>query len=1161
MAVRFVIGRAGTGKTSHCLESVRCHLRESPSEGGRLVLLVPEQASLLTERLLVDHPDVGATHRAEVLSFHRLAFRILQHAGVRRRQALSANGRVMVLRHLVGELRDRLMLYRDAERSPGFVERLAQTLAELIHEAVEPARLELPDDPASDDPLLPRRIHDLRLIYAAYLEHLGADRLDPSQYLELARERIGQCDWLADARFWVDGFAGFTGQQKLLLVELAKAAAGIEITAMIDPDYAARAGDQAQVEPTDLFGKIQRTRLDLWGAFVEADVTVDKPLFLTPEPPPRFAGSPVLASLERSLSGSAGTVQAAGEAITLVRAADRRAEVDYVASLICRLVHEGKGDLRYRDIAVILRDVEPYHDLLSAALSARAIPFFLDRRRPMSHHPVVELLRGQVMLVDTPWSLESVRLLLKTGLAGLDDAEADELENYLLACGIQGAAVWRQEADWEFSPSSPLERRSPEAAERRTRLLARINRHRRRFVDHFRRWWEAAQQAQFTGREWAGLLKTVLDEIGVARRLSEWAAQAELDGDLDQAEQHRQLARDTGAFLDDLCVALGDVRMDVRRLDEVLQAGLAQFTLGLAPPMLDQVLIGSVERSRHPEIRVAIVMGFNEGMFPQTGSEDSILNDDDREFLAKRGVRVGVSRRQRVLEEPLLAYTALTRASRNVIVTFAAADQEGKALRESPYLATLRAACPGLEMTAADDVFRGRDPWSVWTSRDLAARLAYEFRHRPSPQVDNARQRTLWNDLYEASRRAEGLDGVLRPALSSLVYRNTARISAASAGQLFSDPLKASVSRLESFAACPFKHFANYALRLRERELSALAEMDAGTIHHAILEQFVRRVVEEQASLADMDDAQVRDRLAASCATVTSSVTSATAGSRARDLYMLHRSAEDLDRVLRSQRRVAQAGRFRPRSAEQKFGLDPPDSLPPLEMTTPAGRKVLLSGFIDRVDLAELADEMLGVVIDYKRTRNKRLDLSEVYHGLSLQLLGYLLVLASHGKSLSGRPIQPAGAFYISLVEGYKPVDHPADSPPAADAFGPRGLLDAARIDTLDSEYTGSGQSGVYNFFRKKDGDLGNLDRTDAAESGDFERLLAHTRRKLGELADGIFEGQMNVLPYRLGTFSPCSWCQFGSVCRFEYGTTDVRRLDRFKRTEVFQKIRQERAS
>ncbi|UCG16264.1 MAG: PD-(D/E)XK nuclease family protein [Phycisphaerales bacterium] len=1193
MAIRFVIGRAGTGKTSHCLASVRRHLRESPVDGERLILLVPEQASLQTERALIDHPDVGATVRAQVLSFRRLALRVLQETGARRRQALSDTGRTMVLRHLLGELGDRLRLYRNADRYPGLIGQLARTIVELIDEAVAPTDLDPPAAADADDPLLRHKIDDVRLVYAAYMEYLATDKLDASQQLELAREQVPRCETLTGARLWVDGFAGFTGQQVLMLVALARVARSIEITAMIDPDYAMRAGDAARVEPTDLFGKVQRTFLDLRQAFAEAAIAVEPPLGLSPDPPPRFAGTPALARVERllfserqaSASGAdlgpvfepvndtCGTGQHVSRSsepgfghsdascpVTLVRASDRRAEADYVASLICQLIQDGAGRLRYRDVAVILRDLDPYHDLLSAALSERAIPFFIDRRRPTSHHPVVELLRGLTGLVDRPFSLEAVRLLLKTGLTGLDDTDADELENYVLACGIEGAAVWRQEGDWTLPSSSPLDRRGREVSCQEQRRLARIDRSRRRFIERFRAWYDAAQGHRRTGREWAHLMKTALDDLHVADRLAEWACRAEDDGDLDLAEQHRQIARDITAFLDDLCVALGDERMDVQRLGEVLNAGLSQLTLGLAPPMLDQVLVGSVERSRHPDIRVAIIMGFNEGLFPHSGAEGSIFNDDDRDWLTRQGVRIGITRRQRVLDESLLAYTALTRASDAVWVTFAAADEDGKALRESPYVAALARACPELESHRVDDGYRSRDTWNIRVSRDLAARLAHEFRNRPPLAADDDRRRRgLWNDLYEASRQAEGLHGVLQRSLASLTYTNVSKITEASASRLVSEPFTASVSRLETFAACPFQHFARYGLGLEERKLAALADVDVGTIHHAILERFVRQVVQSQGSLAEMDDAQMRSLLDASCDAVTDSVASPGVGFNARDQYMLKRSAADLDRMLHVQRRAARAGRFRPRAAEVPFGFDTDESLPPLAIKTPAGRTVLLRGFIDRVDLAELADEMLGVVIDYKRTRDKRLDLSAVYHGLSLQLVAYLLVLAGRGESLGGRPVQPVGAFYVTLIDTYEKVGHPSDARPAQDAavraFGPRGLLNADRIEPLDTAFASTGRSAVYRVGRTKDGRLGWVDTSDGADGDQFDSVLAHVRRRLGELADRIAEGDVTVSPYRLGGFSPCSWCRFSAACRFEFGTSSVRYLEKLKRSEVFRRI------
>jgi ATP-dependent helicase/nuclease subunit B len=281
--------------------------------------------------------------------------------------------------------------------------------------------------------------------------------------------------------------------------------------------------------------------------------------------------------------------------------------------------------------------------------------------------------------------------------------------------------------------------------------------------------------------------------------------------------------------------------------------------------------------------------------------------------------------------------------------------------------------------------------------------------------------------------------------------------------------------------------------------------------------------------------------------------------SNARDAYLYRRSARHLARVIQAQRRVASSGSARPRRVELPFGFDDPGGLPALALSTPAGRRVLVRGFIDRVDLAELGDDLLGVVIDYKSTRNKRLDMSEVFHGLSLQLLAYLLVLAEHGETLAGRPIRPMGALFVSLASQYHRVDHPAQVESRdldlEGSYRPRGLLLAETFGGLDRSAEASTWSTQYNVYRNKDGGIGNIEKSDAADGADFLNTLEHTRAKLGALADGILDGNVAVKPYRLGTYSPCSWCPMAGVCRFEMGVCDVRFLDSLKRSEVFRRL------
>ena len=839
-------------------------------------------------------------------------------------------------------------------------------------------------------------------------------------------------------------------------------------------------------------------------------------------------------------------------------------------------MQDAASPYRYRDVAIIVRDLEPYHDLLTEALSSRGIPFFIDWRRRTAHHPLVELLRASTVMAAEKLSLGSVRVALKTGLLPVPVESADELENYLLAHGVSGLDSWRGD-DWSFVTRSSFIAETAQAEARgssgdlssaraeargshETAQLARINETRRSVLRLVEPWIEfASASTDHSGPEWTAAILKWLEVLEAGKAVEGWAEDAEQDGDLDQAAEHRQVWRDTMSFLDDLAFAFADVKLTPSEMTDVLESGLSGLTLGLAPPMVDQVLVGSIERSRHPDIKAAVIVGFNDGVFPARHVEDSMLNDDDRTVLIQGGVKVGPPSRERVLDESLLVYVAMTRASRNLVVTYATSDNEGKALRRSPYVDGLLAACGDLTVTTIGDPSRSRETWDILSMGDLTARLVSEVRTRGGIEQDDQAVRARWNELYDSVRPSLMENATSRRALSSLGDPHQAGISPASVEHLYAGPMHTSVSQLETYAACPFQHFAKYTLKLRERAEAALAPVDVGQVHHAILEDFVGLLATRQQGLGQLNDGELLDGLQESCQRVATRLPPERVGSSARDAYLLRRSASYLARVIRSQRNVSKAGAARPRAVELPFGFDRAGSLPAMELSTPAGRRVQLRGFIDRVDLAEFSDELLGIVIDYKRTRDKRLDLNHVYHGLSLQLLGYLLVIADRGWTLAGRPIRPIAGLYVSLMPRHEVVGHPSLVSERAGTlpgtYRPRGLISADFFEALEDAQGQTGWSSFYTMYRKSDGTIGNIDRSDGADAASFQAMLDHTRSKLGELADGILDGDVAVRPHRLGTLSPCSWCPMGGVCRFEMGISEVRFLETLKRSDVFKRL------
>jgi ATP-dependent helicase/nuclease subunit B len=1167
MAVQVLVGRAGTGKSASCLAAIRERLRADAATGQPLVFLVPEQAAFQMERALIETPDIPAFARCHVISFRRLARRVLNETVAGRGRTghtLSGMGRLMAIRFLLARHGSQLRVLGRAGPTPGMLTDLARSFDEWIQEALDPAALERLAAEATQrsDALAAGRLADLHTLYGAYLDFLAAGRLDPAEELAVALEHVARVAWLQGPEIWVDGFAGFTALERRMLVRLATLAHAMTITLLIDPDSPVLGSADVPVSRYSLFARTERSYVALRDAMVEAGVEWRAPRRLAVDRAPRFA-SDDLAKLERVVfrvrrrpDDGAATAPAA---VRLVAAANRRVEVDAAVVEVERLVRVSDGRLRYRDIAIIVRDLEPYHDLLSAALAAHAIPFFIDRRRRTAHHPLVELLRALPELIHHDFRPEQVRLLLKTGLSGLCDEEADALENYVLAHGIAGREAWLAPADWTYRRLFTQRDDDDELTEPERVALEAINASRRRFVEPLRDWIAAAVSgAPMSGRQWAEALYATMTALGVAGRIEAWAAQAEGAGETDEAESHRQVWRDAMTFLDDFAEALGDTELTSGEVTSVLDAALAEFTLGLSPPTLDQVLIGSIERSRHPELAAVLLLGFNEGLFPLTPGEDAVLTDAERDGLAARGTPVGTPRYQRILDEKMLAYIAMTRPSRSLWISYARADDDGRPLTPSPYVDPLRAAMPGLAIEHVEDPLPQRALWTIGTGRELGARLALELRSRPAEPVDDPEPvpRARWNDLYARARDDEALAHDALTALTALRYANEPALDADAAQALVSRQRHFSASEIETYARCPFQHFARYALGLEPRVEFVVQAIDFGRLHHKLLEAFFAELIDTGRNLGDMPDEAIAECLKRVASRWTAAMTDEALLDDARNRFLIERSNDHLREAVRRLRLLARHASVRPAAVEWTFGMTHGerrkyDANKPLTLHTPAGRTIELVGKVDRVDLVEVAGELLGVVLDYKRRPGRTLPLWKVLHGLDLQLLTYMLALLQRGETIAGRPITPIGAFYAALAPQRETVDHP-DAAPSDDELGadhkPRGVIDADRVELLDRELTPGSRSAVLNVRRNKDGHIGNRDRSDAIEGDELGRVTAYARHKIGSLADHILDGDVTVRPYQLGTEMPCTFCEFRAVCRFDREINEPIALDKPRR-------------
>lgn len=1154
MTLRFILGRTGTGKTRHCVAEVEHELVRAP-DGPPLVILVPEQATFQTEQALLASGAVRGFARAQVLSFGRLAWRVLQETGGAARPALSDLGKRMVIASLLERHRRELAIFGPVADRVGLPPRLATTLHELRAHGATPERLReraaaLECERGGPTPLS-LKARDLALLDEALADHCAERFIDPDVQLGLLVARLPRSSLVRGARVWIDGFAGFTPAELEVVEGLLVHCEQVSVTLLLDAERE-RTPDLLH-DKTYLFAPSLETDFALQALARKAGVRLEPPVLLSARPAPaRFRAAPELAHLEATFFEAPRAVEWKGEAarVTVRAEARRRDEIESAAREIVRLARE--EGVRYRHVAVVLRDLESYAEMIEAVFAEHGIPVFLDRRRPIPHHPLVETLRAAVEALAWGWSHEAVFRYLRTDLVPIERDAVDRLESYALTHGIRGE-VWYRDEPWTFVRRYSLEEERELDREARAGL-ARLDADRRRAVkelDAMRR--RVGAGAAPPVRVLVEALWELLASLDVAATLARWSAEAETAGQPERAREHRAAWRQVVGLLDELVAALGDTPADLDHFQRVLEAGLESLDLGLIPPGVDSVVVGTIERSRHLGTRAAFVLGAIDGAYPPEPSEDPILGDSDRDGLAEGGVKLGATARERLLHESYFAYLTLTRASEWLWVSHPLADDDGRALAPASAVRRLletfprRAAEPGgadPESAALARVIRPRDLGALVARRLRAARDAHDapaarwlglaawIAGSPSLCEENAAVFAALDYEGAYARRM----APLTPELARALY--------APRGEL-----RTSVSRLESFTACPFQHFAGHGLGLEERPRAALEPADLGSLNHAVLSGLVRGLERDGRSWAELSPDEARARVAVLVGELAPRLRNELVLDDPQARYLLGAIERVLDSSVALLGEHARRGRFTPRAVELPFGerhppADGPLVLPPIEVPLEGGLPpVALRGRIDRVDLwIDGHGTPWARVIDYKR-RPRTLADARVYHGLDLQLLTYLLAVTAHGERLAGgRAVKPAAALYF-------PVHDPLplfDARPVEEAAAKRwrhesrmkGLVIDDRDVLLAMGAEPDGPSPLLPVEIKKDGTLSK--RATAASTGDFERLFRHVRGQVRGAATRILSGEVAVKPVKLGRDqTPCGYCPSRPVCQFDPAVED----------------------
>jgi ATP-dependent helicase/nuclease subunit B len=1127
---RFLLGPAGSGKTFRCLAEIRGALRASP-EGPPLVLLAPKQATFQLERQLLAGDALPGYARLNIFSFERLAQFVLAALAVPPPAGLLAEaGRLMVLRALLMRHEGELKLFRPSARRPGFAGQLGQLLAELQQHQFTPARLRALARRTGLRRELQHKLHDLALLLEAYTHWLTEHALqDGNRLLDAATEALRNEFKIQNSKFkiedlWLDGFAEMTPQELDLLAALLPHCDRATLAFCLESEPEA---GMSWLSIWSAIGKTfeqcRRRIAHLPGGRISVESLKRHPR------ESRFAGNPVLQHLEQ---GWARPVQSpelkSQNSVRVAACAGAEAEVALAAREILKFVRAGG---RFRDAAVLVRNLDGYHRPLARGFRRYGIPCFLDRRESVAHHPLAELTRNALRTVAFDWAQDDWFAALKAGFSSVDETGIDRLENESLARGWHGAQ-WREPLQIADDPGA----------------AAALERLRQNLLPPFENF--AAQLARWKNKPTGGQLADALREfwsgMKVEQTLERWSlANPEKSATgpamREPSAIHSTVWEQMNAWLDNVALAFSDEALPLREWLPVLEAGLANLTVGVIPPALDQVLIGAIDRARNPDLKLALVLGVNEGVFPAAPVAPVILTEADRDELGQPAFTAGPGLRERLARERYLGYIACTRASEKLVVTFSRHDANGKTLNPSPFIAQLRRIFPGLEMEAFDGKVKLDE---AEHANELIAPLV-EMQNSVAAGVTRLKSKESQSLPTPAATDENWRDLLALPALKSLAESLAALrepdltegLSAALAEKLFGPTLNSSVSRLEEFAACPFKFFVHSGLRAEERKMFELDVREQGSFQHEVLKKFHEELDGEKKRWRDLTPADARERVGRIAAALALNYRDGLLRTDEASRFTARVLAESLqDFVETLVTWMHGQYEFDPAAAELEFGFGAAGA-PAWELDLGRGHRLALRGRIDRVDLCREPDgSALGVVMDYKSSRRK-LDKILVAHGVQLQLLAYLAALRhwpDPRARLGAQPVIPAGVFYVNLRGQYERGQTRDEALADTDAARKRayrhtGRFDARALSRLDRAKA----ADQFNYRLNKDGNL-RSDSVEALPRAEFERLLDRVEAQLQEMGRAIFSGVAPVDPYRKGRETPCEFCDYRAACRID---------------------------
>ncbi len=1102
--INFIFGNHGSGKTSKILDM----LAEDAKAGVTSLLIVPEQEAVQAERLTLQKLPASAQLTLEVLNFSRLYNRVCREYGGLCYSYITTPMKHITMWKTLREVAPLLKKYSsNAENDPAFVGTMLSTVMQLKSSGISINDLEAAaNECVESDSELSERLLDITRIWGAYDLFVSDVYSDSADDLSKLCEILDGHDFFNGKNVYIDSFSSFTAIEHRVIEKIFAGAKNTTVTICLPtPQYS-----DISTESIEKSLKALKKSANKWGG--HTDVILSGNTRNT-----HSALSYLSNNLWKLDSVNEPSIAPKADGHIVAEICDSPyAEAEAVASHILELIESGA---RYRDIVIIARDAEKYRGILEPALMNADIHFFFSQKTDLCALSPVKFIMTALRIKQYGFRKNDVISHIKTGMCSFSLRESDVFEEYINTWNISGARY--TQGEWTMNPDGF----SARISERGKSILATANDVRERLCEPLENFFTELDMA----KSMADICRAVyryMEKSDLREKCNRLANRELSFGNKKAASELLGVYDVILKTLADIGEALTDVPPSIDDFYSILKIAFEQTEIGTIPTSIDEVTVGSASMLRSSYPKYVFVIGLCEGEFPQVVDTRGLLGVSDLITLEGLGIELGDSADIRSSNELLFVKNAFAAPSERLYVLCHTADLKGSK------------KTPSLPFNRIFAMFS-----DVNKHKFVGSDLNY-LAGSPTSAASHLRNISDEQDRSAATLAISEYLPLVTSLSDASVSTDECRIDPQTVKEIIGEKIYVSPSSLERYVSCPFSYYASYVLSLREPKLGRFAANHVGDFVHFVMEHLVKFMLPSDlnAPLPTHDEILQKMQETVDEYIRILDPDGVLQSKRMEHLYKKLYKLSML--IVETTLKEFSDSDFRPAFFELK--IDGKDGRPePLELTLENEARLVLRGYIDRVDIWKDGEDVFVRILDYK-TGSKQFNLSDASYGINIQMLLYLMSICAnpgaHLREVAGldkdaHPI-PAGIVYLSSaisktqITGFDISDEEIFSI-AESKINRSGLIlnDEKLINAISHSHSKDVLLGV----TQKDGVFSGKALVDIGQLGGIFDELKQTLINIG---NNIYAGIADCSPMNELGQDPCHYCTAKQICRKNFFET-----------------------